>query len=474
MDTGIPAVAVLPTDPRARAAAVVATPPAGMAARTRRLLDAPIAPTLVRLAAPNIVVMVVQPAVAAGEAYFLGWLGAPVLAGVSLVFPLIMLMQTMSGGGMGGGVSSAVARALGSGRRRDADALVLHALVIAVVMGGLFTAGLLAGGPALYRAMGGTGAAATAALTYSNVIFSGAVGAWVFNTLANVVRGTGNMALPASLVVGGALLVLGVAPALIFGWGSLPPLGVAGAALAFVAYYVLGSAVLVAYLASGRGLVRLTRTRLKWRLFREILRVGVPGSFNTIQANLTVVLLTGLVGGFGTIALAGYGMGARLEYLQIPLVFGIGSALVTMVGTNIGAGNVARAKRAAFVGAAMAFALTETIGLAAALFPHAWLGLFTSDAAVTAAGSTYLRWVGPTYGFFGLALALYFASQGAGQLVWPLVAGFMRLVLATAGGWLAVHWLGGGLPALSIAIGLAFVVFGVTLLSAVRASVWRR
>jgi len=94
--------------------------------------------------------------------------------------------------------------------------------------------------------------------------------------------------------------------------------------------------VLLGYLASGRGLVRLSLSRLRIRgaVLSDILRVGMPGSLNTIQVNLTVVLLTGLVGSFGTAALAGYGMGARLEYLQIPLVFGLGSALVTMVGTN--------------------------------------------------------------------------------------------------------------------------------------------
>ena len=448
---------------------------AGMALRTRVLLEAPIAPTLLRLAAPNVVVMVVQAAVNAGEAYYIGWLGSEALAGVSLVFPLIMLMQTMSAGGMGGGVSSAIARALGAGRRDDATALVLHATVIAGVMGVVFTVAMLAGGPALYTAMGGVGGAARAAVAYSNVVFAGAVAVWLFNTLANVVRGSGNMALPAALVVVGAVIVLGTAPALILGWGPIPAFGIAGAGAAFVAYYAGAAVVLVVYLCSGRAFVRLSvgGTRLRWRLFREILRVGVPGSINTVQTNLTVVALTGLVGGFGTTALAGYGLGARLEYLQIPLVFGLGSALVAMVGTNVGAGNLARARRVAFVGAAMAFGLTETIGLLAALAPHAWLGLFTQDADVLAAGTVYLRTVGPSYGFFGLGLALYFASQGAGRLLWPLVAGFSRLVLAAAGGWVVVHWLGGGLPALATVMALAFVVFGGTLATAVMRGAWR-
>ena len=149
--------------------------------RTRQLLDGPIVPTLLRLAAPNVVVMTVQVAVTAGEAYFLGWLGADALAGVSLTFPLIMLMQTMSAGGIGGGVSAAVARALGAGRRRDADALGFHALLIATVMGAGFTGALVLGGPALYRAMGGTGGALAAALAYSNIVFGGAIAVWLWN-----------------------------------------------------------------------------------------------------------------------------------------------------------------------------------------------------------------------------------------------------------------------------------------------------
>jgi putative MATE family efflux protein len=418
----------------------------------------------------------VQAAVNAGEAYYIGWLGPDALAGVSLVFPLIMLMQTMSAGGMGGGVSSAVARALGAGRRDDASALVLHSVVIAVVMGALFTLGMLAGGPALYAAMGGSGGAATAALAYSNVVFGGALAVWLFNTLSNVVRGTGNMALPAGLVVGGAVIVLTLAPALIFGWGPVPAFGIAGAGAAFVAYYAVATVVLLVYLHSGRGLVRLSLggATLRWRLFRDILRVGVPGSLNTVQTNLTVIILTGLVGGFGTTALAGYGMGARLEYLQIPLVFGLGSALVAMVGTNVGAGDLVRARRVAFVGAGLAFALTEVVGILAALFPHAWLGLFTTDAEVLAAGTVYLRIAGPSYGFFGLGLALYFASQGAGRLLWPLLAGFMRLALAAVGGWIVVQWLGGGLAGLSAVVAVAFIVFGVVLACAVRAGVWQR
>jgi Na+-driven multidrug efflux pump len=179
------------------------------------------------------------------------------------------------------------------------------------------------------------------------------------------------------------------------------------------------------------------------------------------------------VGAFGTAALAGYGMGARLEYLQIPLVFGMGSALVTMVGTNFGAGRRARALREAWIGSAVAAGVTGAIGLIAALVPGLWLGLFSADPDVLAAGATYLRIVGPTYGFFGLGLALYFASQGAGRLLWPVLGGTARLLVAVVGGWLVVHALGGSLAALCAMMALAFVVLGTTVALAIRAGAWR-
>jgi putative MATE family efflux protein len=444
-----------------------------MDATTRRLLDGPIAPTLLALAVPNVLMLVAQVAINVLEGYFVGWLGTDALAGVSVTFPLIMLMQTMSAGGMGGGVASAVARALGGGRRTEADALVAHAIVIALALASVFTIALLAGGRALYSAMGATGGALDAALAYSNVIFAGAGAFWLFNTLAAVIRGTGNMRLPATVVMGGAVVLAALSPALIFGWGPIPRLGVRGAGVAVVLYYAAGAAVFLGYLLSGRSVVRLAPRAVRFRraLFADILRVGGPSIVNNVSTNLTVVLLTGLVGPFGSVALAGYGMGVRLEYLQIPIVFGFGSALVTMVGTNVGAGQRDRARRVAWTGALMAAAVTQAIGLIAALFPRAWLGLFSTEPDVLEAGAAYLRTVGPVYGFFGLGLALYFASQGAGRLTWPLVASGTRLVVAGAGGWLALR-AGVGLNGLYGVMAVAIVAFGSIVATAILLGAW--
>jgi putative MATE family efflux protein len=441
--------------------------------RTRQLIEAPITPTLLRLAAPNVLVMVVQASVGLIETYFVGKLGTDALAGVALVFPALMLMQMMSAGAMGGGISSAIARALGAGRRADADALALHALAIAVVFGLAFTAAVLAGGPWLYGAMGGTGASLAAALTYSNVIFASAVLLWLFNSLANVIRGTGNMAVPAVVTCIGAAALIPLSPCLIFGWGPFPRLGIAGGGVAVIAFYAVGSLALVSYLCSSRSLIRLSLRgfAFRWTLFREILRVGAVAALITVGTNVTIAVATGLIGQFGPAAIAGYGTGSRIEYLLIPLVFGLGGPLVAIVGTNIGAGERVRALHTAWIGAAIAAGLCEIIGLLAAAFPHAWLSLFDENAAMLDAGSRYLRVVGPFYGLFGLGMALYFASQGAGRLAWPLIANLTRLAIAAVGGSLALR-LSGDLTGVFVALAVALATFGLINAGAVAGGAW--
>jgi putative MATE family efflux protein len=441
--------------------------------RTRLLLEAPIASTLLRLAAPNVLVMLAQAGVGLMETYFVGKLGTDALAGMALVFPVVMLMQMTSAGAMGGGIASAIARALGARRRADADALVLHAIVIAGVFSLLFMLAVLGGGRWLYGRMGGTGGALEAAMTYSNWVFAGAALVWIFNTLSAVIRGTGNMAVPAVVTVAGALVLVPLSPLLIFGWGPLPGLGIAGGAVALLAYYLVGSLALAAYQWSPKSLLRpsLTHIRFRWLLFKDILRVGLVGTVSTVATNLAIGITTALVGGFGTAAIAGYGTASRLEYLLVPLVFGLGAPLVAMVGTCMGAGQRERALKATWIGAGLAFAMTEAIGLWAAAFPLAWLSLFNSDPAMLEAGSLYLRAVGPVYGFFGLGLVLYFASQGAGRLLWPVIGNVARLAVAVTGGWLALRW-GSGLTGVFIAQGVALVIYGLVNASAIAGGAW--
>ena len=442
--------------------------------RTRLLLEGRIVPTLLRMAWPNMLVMVAQALTGLIETWFVSRLGIDALAGMALVFPGFMMMQMLSAGAVGGGISSAIARALGSGRQDDASALVVHAIVINVALGLFFSALFLVFGPALYHAMGGEGASHAAALSYSNVVFAGAVLVWLTNALASVLRGTGNMLVPSLAICAGVVLLIPLSPLLIFGLGPVPALGIAGGAIAVLLTSALTTAAMAWYIWSGRSVVRPVASRPREALFTDILRVGAVGSVNTLQTTLIFSLATALVGVVsGPDAVAGYGTAARLEYLLIPLVFGLGAPLVALVGTNIGAGQPARALRIALTGSALAFVLTEAIGLAAAVWPLGWLGLFGHDPRMLETGAAYLRIVGPTFGFFGLGLSLYFASQGAGRLLWPLSGSFIRLLIAIGGGWLVVR-LSGSLTWLFAALALALVVYGVTIAAAIASGAWFR
>jgi putative MATE family efflux protein len=441
----------------ATAAEVPPTPPKALSGAERKarareaMLHGPIVRTLVRLALPTIGVMVAQTAVGIAETYYVSFLGTDVLAGVALVFPIFMLMTTLSNGGLGSGVASAVARAIGGGRQKDADALVFHAVVLAVIWGAVFTGGVILGGPALYSALGGRDASLAAALNYSDVLFAGAVSVWIVNLLAAALRGSGNVKVPALVTLIGAAVMIPASPALIFGFGPIPRLGIAGAATAFNLYYVGALIVMLWYMRSGRAGLTLIFARLEWRLFADILKVGVPTAINAVQTNLCVILVTGAVGLFGTAALAGYGTASRLDYVMIPILFGLSSAVLTMVGINVGAGNGARARHIAWVSALIGVGVTETIGLVAAVAPFLWVGLFTDDPAVLAT----------------------FAAQGAGKVLWPSVAVTARLIVAAGASWIAVTSFGGTMTTIAVIVAVSFVAYaGFASLVMGRPSAW--
>lgn len=414
----------------------------------QRLLTAPVLPLILRQALPVIAVLLLQTLVGVAETFYVSFLGTDALAGVALVFPVVMLMTMMSAGGIGGGVSSAIARSLGAGKTKDANALVLHAMVLAICFGLVFTAALIAGGPALYRALGGSGPALDAALTYSRFVFIGSVPIWVLNQLAAALRGSGNVRTPAVISFVGAAILIPLSPGLIFGFGPLPALGIAGAGIAVTLFDSLAAVALLWIMIKGRAGLILRWAPFEARLFKQILGVGLLSAVGTFQLNATVVMVTGIVGLFGADALAGFGTASRLDYVLIPPLFGLGTAVVTLVGTAVGAGNQTRARQVAWTGALLAFGFTETIGILVAVMPNLWLWIFSHDPAVLATGALYLRRIGPAYGATGLGMLLYFAGQGNGRVAAPFLGGTVRLLFVIGAGWLAVLHFGGGLPIL--------------------------
>lgn len=439
------------------------------------LLVSPILPTLLRLTLPNLAAMLVTALVAVAETVYVGILGTAQLAAIALVFPMIMLMQMLSAGAMGGGVSSAISRALGAGDHARAEALALHAVVIGAVAGSTFSVLFVAFGPAIFAALGGGGTVLEHALAYARVALTAAVLIWLLNTLASVVRGTGNMRVPSLTLLLAATLQIVLGGTLGLGIGPVPRFGLPGVAWGQVIGFGIGAALLLRFLVSGRGRVRL-RLRgvtLRREMFFDILKVGAVAAFSPLQTVLTVLILTGLVARFGTEVLAGYGIGARLEFLLVPIVFAVGVASVPMVGMAIGAANVARARRVAWTAAGAATVALGCLGVMVAAFPGLWSALFTADPGVRAAAGLYLRFAGPAFAFVGLGLALYFASQGSGKVLGPVLAATVRLAVIAVGGWLLVAT-AAPVWTLFALVALSMLAYGLATATAVYFTPWGR
>jgi putative MATE family efflux protein len=407
--------------------------PVGIPANT--LMTSPILPTLLKLALPNTVAMFGSTLVAVAETSYIGRLGTEPLAAIALVFPFAMLTQMMSAGAMGGGVSSAISRALGAGNRERAATLALHAAIIGACGGLFFTLMMLLFGREFFSLLGGRGR--DEACNYSQVLFSGAIAIWLVNTLASVLRGTGDMRLPSATLIGAALVQIVVGGTLGLGLAGLPQFGMRGVAAGQLTALSLGAIFLSWYLISGRSRRTLNFSEFTFQrgMFIDILKVGAVSCLSPLQSVLTILIFTKILAGFGTETLAGYGMGSRLEFLLIPIAFAFGVASVPMVGMAIGAGMVTRARQVAWTAGAAAGLSVGLVGLIVAINPALWVSLFTRDPGVTAAANSYFAWAGPAFGFFGMGTCLYFASQGAAKVAGPVLASTVRLLMVGIGGW---------------------------------------
>ena len=430
------AIAEIPVDEKERPL------PSPQPSARNALLDGPILRTLLWLAWPNVIALSAGTCVVVAETSYIGRLGVESLAAMALVFPCVILTMTMSGGAMGGGVASAIARAIGAGDRDRASRLAAHALLIGLCFGLTFMLGMAIFGPRLLELLGGRGNVLAQAVAYAQIFFGGAVLPWLMNTMAGILRGTGNMKLPSTMILSSAVWQIILGGTLGLGLGPVPQFGMRGVAAGSLIAYTISISVMGWYLFSGRARVvpRISGLRIQWAVFIDILKVGAVSCFSPLQSVLTISIFTHMLAGFGTAILAGYGIGARLEFMLTSVAFAVGIASVPMIGMAVGARRIARARRIAWTAGLMSFVSVGLIGSFIAIFPDLWVNLFTDDSSVHAASHQYLSTAAPMYAFIGLAMSMYFSSQGAAKVVGPVLAQTARLLFVGVGGWwLSTH-----------------------------------
>ena len=443
--------------------------------RTQEFLTQPVMPLLIRMSAPNTVAFFIQSIVVLTEVWFISKLGTNSLAAVALAFPLLMITQTMSGGALGGAITSAIARSMGANDIDKAERLIWHSVVIS--LGGAFTFLLffLLFGEQLLFLLGGRGDILKESYAYCSYLFLGGLILWLSGSMSAVLRGMGNMRFPATLMICTSFLQVFLSGGFILGWYGFPQIGVPGAAIAtLISASVMVVIIFLKLLSKSIPVkLRMKQLILSRDLFNNIFEVAIPASVSPLLTVGTILVLTGLVGTFGTEALAGYGIGSRVEFLMIPLIFGIGTAMTSIVGANIGAKNIIRAETVGIYGGTSAGVVSIFIGLTLALFPDAWIQFFTDDMKAFEVTKLYIQIVGPFYIFQGIGLSLYFASQGANAMKWPTIATIARFLIASIGGGISVHWLGFGIGSIFISSAIAMMIFGTMIFVSIKKGAWR-
>ena len=444
--------------------------------RTQEFLTKPIIPLLIRMSAPNTIAFFIQSLVVLTEVWFISRLGTNSLAAVALAFPLLMITQTMSGGALGGAITSAIARSMGADDIEKAERLIWHSIIISLGGAISFLILFLLFGKQLLFLLGGRGEILQESYAYCSILFFGGILLWLSGSLSAVLRGMGNMRFPATLMVITSSIQVILSGGFILGWFGFPKLGVPGAAVAVLISSALMVTVILLKLRSKSipASLRKERFQLKKFLFDNIFEVAIPASLSPLLVVGTILVLTGLVGRFGTEALAGYGIGSRVEFLMIPLIFGIGSAMTSIVGANIGALNIDRAEKVGILGGSTAGFVSILIGLTLAAFPEAWIQFFTDDIKAFEVTKKYIQIVGPFYIFQGIGLSLYFASQGANAMKWPTIATIARFIIACAGGGVSVYWLELGIESIFISSSAAMAIFGLMIFISIKKGAWRK
>ena len=444
--------------------------------RTQEFLTKPIIPLLIRMSAPNTIAFFIQSLVVLTEVWFISRLGTNSLAAVALAFPLLMITQTMSGGALGGAITSAIARSMGADDIEKAERLIWHSIIISLGGAITFLILFLLFGKQLLFLLGGRGEILQESYAYCSILFFGGILLWLSGSLSAVLRGMGNMRFPATLMVITSSIQVILSGGFILGWFGFPKLGVPGAAVAVLISSALMVTVILLKLRSKSIPASLRKERFQLRkiLFDNIFEVAIPASLSPLLVVGTILVLTGLVGRFGTEALAGYGIGSRVEFLMIPLIFGIGTAMTSIVGANIGALNIDRAEKVGILGGSTAGFVSILIGLTLAAFPEAWIQFFTDDIKAFEVTKKYIQIVGPFYIFQGIGLSLYFASQGANAMKWPTIATIARFIFACAGGTISVYWLDLGIESIFISSSAAMAIFGLMIFISIKKGAWRK
>ncbi len=399
--------------------------------RTQLILQSAIPNMLYRLAAPNMLAVIIISIVTFSEAWYVGKVNTVALAGLAIVFPFQTLMGMMGNGGMGNGTASALSRSIGKNDFKRAHSVIWHSALVNLFISLVYLIALGIFSRSIFNLFGASEEVTDQAVLYARIFFGLAPFIWLYFWMKSVLRGLGAIQIMARLDIVASVIQLVLSGALTLGWFFLPSLGLVGPAIAAVLCQGFAGVAMLILFVSGKFEISLKIIPLDFDVTKDILKVGGMGVLLAFNIALTIMLTTRFVADFGTEAIAGYGVCGRLEQMLIPLAFGVGGVLVVIVGTNFGASQYERARKSARFGALIIALVATLIGVILALFPSLWIDLFIKEFGAFAIGSVYLRIVGPVFGLFAGGQTLSFASYGTGNMIIPVFGGVYRVLITS-------------------------------------------
>ncbi len=426
-----------------------------------------------KLGFPNIIAWLAWTISTFADAFFVGILGTNTLASIALIFPFQMLMLMMAGGAIGGGVTSSIGRAIGNKDVIKAESSAWCSLIICLIMALIYTIIFIFFSRDIFSFMGGSGEALEGAINYAKIFFGFSIFVWLVNILSAIIRGLGDTLTPAKAITVGSLFQILLSAVLTLGFSFIPSFGVMGPAIALIFCHAGMVLYLLFYLFFVQSIITVKVKQISIDIFKDIMKVGGLGLLNSITIALTVAVVTGYVGNYGVKALAGYGLGARLELMLTPIIFGLGAALTASVSINIGSNKFSRARKIAWTGGLISFILIGLIGTIFSIFPMLWIDNFTSDADVLYFSIKYLNIVAPFYCLFGLGQALYFASQGTGKMIKPIIVGLFRFFSVITIGYISLIF-NMTIDYIFFAVSIGLVITGIGMSLCLKGSEWRK
>ena len=439
--------------------------------RIQLILNGSIKKMLFKLAGPNMVSVLFMLVVGFAEPFFAGQLGIIQLASVAITYPLVSLSGMIGAGAVGGGVVSSLSRSIGKNDLDRANVVIWHSFIIYCVVSIIFFIVFVFFSRNLFIAMGVEESVVEKAVGYSRLFFILSPSIFLFYLMMSIYRSFGDYQFLAVINVLLGMLQLFLSGALSLGWFFFPSLGVNGLALAFVIPQGMAGILMFISILFGKYPIRFKILALRKEIFVDILNVGGLGAINSTSIALTMVFTTAFISRFGTEAIAGYGVCARLEQTLIPLSFGVGGVLTSCVGTNFGANQFYRARKSAWLGATFIASIAAIAGVTFSIFPNLWLDFFTTDLDAYIIGALYLSIVAPFFPLFAFGKTLYFASQGTGKMLIPISGAITRLIIVMIFGFICIFF-ELEIKFLFFIIGIAMSSVGLILTLNMFGSVW--